>query len=336
MLSSTTLFTTLSYLISFTSDYSNNFIVERLNNFTSFITKYDKSYDNIKSLTDAFNNYNINMDIIDHHDIGFYGYELGETQFMDVSSTTFGGYHKGLSSLATKTSTCQKFDRGNSSGSIPSEVDWRTKNVVTPVKDQAACGSCWSFSATGAIEGALAINNGELVSLSEQQLLDCSKDYGNWGCGGGLPDQAFEYVIDNGICLEDDVPYKAVEQTCKPCSTNDAVKINHCVDVTSLNQNDLKLAVSRGPVSVAIEADTSIFQLYKGGIISSDECGTYLDHAVLIVGYGTENDQMYWLVKNSWGEDWGEDGYLRILRSESDDDAGICGIAMQASYPVVV
>ena len=331
MIISTSTFTLLSNLFTYTSNYGHGNMINRFSNFTEFAIKYNKSYLDIKSVITAFDNYNTNLNFINNHDEDLNGYQLGETQFMDMSSTEFNN-HKGCS--LSKSTSCVKFDQNNITDDPKEQVDWRENNVVTPVKDQKSCGSCWSFSATGALEGAWAIKKNELISFSEQQLLDCSGDYGNHGCNGGLPDRAFEYVMDNGICTEDQVPYSASEQSCQTCSSSSDNKIDHCVDVTPLNQNDLKLAVSNGPVSVAIEADTEIFQHYKGGIISSDKCGTSLDHAVLIVGYGVENDQMYWLVKNSWGTTWGDNGYVKIQRSDSDKDAGICGIAMQPSYPV--
>ena len=183
------------------------------------------------------------------------------------------------------------------------------------------------------MEGAWAVHSGDLVSIAEQQLVDCSTDYGNNGCNGGLMDLAFDYAIDHGMCAEADVPYSAKDGgACPLCDT--VVTISKCVDVTPNNQLHLKEAVSIGPVSIAIEADARVFQLYRKGIISSTGCGTNLDHGVLIVGYGSEDGSDYWIVKNSWGDGWGEDGYLRIARNDLTDDKGICGIAMQPSQPV--
>ena len=212
---------------------------------------------------------------------------------------------------------------------------------MTPVKDQGQCGSCWAFSSTGAMEGAWAVAKGQLISLSEQQLLDCSKKYGNLGCKGGFMDNAFSYAIDYGMCTETEYPYTASGGTCntgcKPMTSLSSltVDINACMDVPANNQLALKEAVARGPVSIAIEADTRVFQMYSGGVITGSACGTNLDHGVLIVGYGEENGIKYWLVKNSWSNTWGDQGYIKIERSDSENDPGVCGIAMQPSFPVV-
>jgi len=208
-------------------------------------------------------------------------------------------------------------------------VDWRKEGAVTKVKNQEQCGSCWAFSTTGSVEGAVKVAGGNLVSLSEQQLVDCSKSEGNHGCQGGLMDYGFKYIIQNGgIDTEEDYPYTAKNGVCNSSKQRKHVsEIKAFHDVTAENERELASAVTNQPVSVAIEADQTAFQHYKSGVFDST-CGTKLDHGVLIVGYDADS----WIVKNSWGATWGEEGYIRMKRGVSRK--GICGIAMQPSYPV--
>ena len=303
--------------------------------FNDFVNKYNKTYDTWDEYLKAYGIFEMNYIVIKNMNYNYNYLNLEINEFSDIHPKDFHMKKKGYSSHKQKTGSCESFVFKNNT--LPLSVDWRNENAVTPVKNQGQCGSCWSFSATGAMEGAWAIYSGDLVSLSEQQLMDCSKKYGDFGCNGGLMDSAFEYAIDNGMCSEDEDPYKGSTDSCiTPSLDCDRVaKFSHCVDIDSENELELKEAVSLGPVSVAIEADTSVFQFYSGGIIKSSNCGESLDHGVLVVGYGEEDGEKYWIVKNSWGESWGENGYVRIARTDSVSDSGVCGIALQASYPVV-
>ena len=267
------------------------------------------------------------------------GVKFQENQFINHTRDEFDELYKGLNQASQDyKSNCLVFTMSSSDYiSPPKSWDWRKRGVVTTVKNQGKCGSCWSFSAAGALEGAWAISTSLLYNFSEQQLMDCSRRYGNMACNGGLMDKAFDYAIDAGMCKLEDVPYHAESEICTQ-TVKDCQKVAHfnqCFNIPANNERLLREAVYRSPVAVSIEADTKTFQFYKGGILDSSNCGTTLDHGVLAVGYGEEDGKKYWIVKNSWGEDWGESGYVRIGRSDSDDSEGVCGIAKDASFVMV-
>ena len=242
-------------------------------------------------------------------------------------------YYPGFRTSSTK--SCSSIEKNYGRMRQPASLDWRNKSVITPVKNQGTCGSCWSFSATGALESVWAIYSGSLESFSEQQLIDCSTSYGNNACQGGEMTAAFEYVIDNGICLENDIPYLGKKLNCPEHKCNTIPHFSSCSLLDKGNQQQMMRYVQFNPLSVGIQADQPLFQFYKSGVITSPDCGTNVDHGVLIVGYGTEDGHDYWLIKNSWGPDWGDKGYVKIGRSDSNNDIGICGIASEVSFPVV-
>jgi len=218
---------------------------------------------------------------------------------------------------------------------LPESVDWRTNGMVTPIKNQKQCGSCWAFSATGSLEGQHQKKTGKLVSLSEQNLVDCSGKFGNYGCNGGLMDNAFRYIKANGgIDTEISYPYVGRNQKCTFNKTTVGATVTGFTDIKSGSEESLLAASATvGPISVAIDASHFSFQFYSHGVYNEPSCSSQqLDHGVLLVGYAISAEgEKYWLVKNSWGTSWGQKGYIWMSRDKNNQ----CGIATQASYPLV-
>uniref|UniRef100_A0A3B5LVD4 Cathepsin La n=1 Tax=Xiphophorus couchianus TaxID=32473 RepID=A0A3B5LVD4_9TELE len=270
------------------------------------------------------------------HSMGKHSFTLGMNHFGDLTNEEFRQMMNGYKPRAEKKVKGSWFMKPNFLN-VPSSVDWRESGYVTPVKYQGGCGSCWAFSATGAMEGQLYRMTGRLVSLSEQNLVDCSRPEGNEGCSGGWMDRAFQYVLDNGgLDSESSYPYMG-DMPCRYDPSYSVISLAGYADVVSGSEVSLMEAVgSVGPVSVAIDAGHTSFQFYQSGIYSEPDCSSLdLDHGVLVVGYGTAqsllSDANYWIVKNSWGSSWGDNGYIYM----SKDNDNNCGIATAASYPLI-
>lgn len=293
--------------------------------FGNFQARYSKVYESIEEMTARYENFKRNLDFIDNFEGSF---EVGMNEFGDWSGEEFArrnGYRANPLRERTTESVgaCQ----------APTSVDWRQKGAVTAVKNQGQCGSCWSFSTTGSMEGAWFLAKGQLVSLSEQNLMDCSWSYGNFGCDGGEMDNAFEYIIKNGgIDTEASYPYTMHDGSCHYSVANRGATESKYTDVARGSEADLLCAAVQQPVSVAIDASHPSFQFYKSGVYYEPNCSsTQLDHGVLVVGYGVDNGEDYWLVKNSWGVTWGMQGYIEMSRNRNNN----CGIATDASYPTI-
>jgi cathepsin L len=300
--------------------------------FGKFVQKYNKSYASSSEQAYRYRVFKKNLEQILAHNEQNLGFTLAVNHFADLTTSEFSERFLGLKFNATSRKPAPAVHRA-STKALPDTVDWRTKGAVTPVKDQGQCGSCWSFSTTGSVEGAWFLKKGSLVSLSEQNLVDCSTSQGNQGCNGGLMDDAFQYIISNkGLDTEKSYPYEAEDDKCRFKAANVGATISSFVDVKSGSESDLQSAVAQQPVSVAIDASHFSFQFYSSGVYYEKSCSaTELDHGVLAVGYGTDSGKDYWLVKNSWAASWGDKGYIKMSRNKSNN----CGIATASSYPVV-
>lgn len=305
-----------------------------------WMEKYGRIYSDSAEKERRFAIFKKNVEFVEKsNNEGNKAYKLSINKFSDMTNEEFIRYHTGykIPTSSSSISSENKSFRYQSLAAteVPTSMDWREKGAVTRIRDQGRCGSCWAFTAVAVVEGLNQIKTGQLIPLSEQQLVDCNSD--NNGCNGGNEVNAFKYIIQNGgIASEENYPYQSMYNGEYMCDTNKeseyAAQITGFEVVPSKSENDLLKAVSMQPVSVSIEGSGLAFRHYSSGVFTGD-CGTNLHHAVTAIGYGTtENGIDYWLMKNSWGQNWGEGGYMKILRNV-DAPEGKCGLAIRASYP---
>ena len=261
-------------------------------------------------------------------------YVLGHNKFSHLTEQEFIAKYTGLKiSTNYKRKTTPKVKPAPKTLSQSPSVDWRTQGAVNPVKDQGQCGSCWAFSATASIEAVWKTSGHNLENLAEQQFVDCSTKFGNQGCNGGLMDDAFKYLMSvAGQERTSDYPYTAKDGVCKYSAAKAVAKISGYADVPKNDCKTLFTFATNQVTSVAIAANA--IQSYKSGVFSNALCGTALNHGVAVVGYGHDNsvNKDFWIVRNSWGANWGEQGYIRMDRNVQTS-TGICGICMAASAP---
>lgn len=329
-----------------------------LNRFSTWMNRFNIESRDDSHLSHIFDKWISNDKFIEEVNSKNLTYTLGHNAFSGMDSEEFSQYmgfvqnkeagFKGLRGTVT-----YEMDEVVDVSALPTSVDWRSKGAVTPIKDQGQCGSCYSFSTTGALEGAYELKYGNLVSFSEQQIVDCStlKNNGpNLGCNGGQIALSAEWVGKNGgLCTESGYPYvsgttKSAGTCQKSCSLVSGSKVTSSVAVTANSDTAMMTALTKQPVSVAIEADQREFQLYSGGVFSG-VCGTSLDHAVLLVGYGTDSASGldYYILKNSWGTSWGgtQKGYMLLGKNVDasgksyNGGKGQCGVLMEGSYPTL-
>ena len=286
--------------------------------FTRFVEQYDKKYET-NNFFARFNIFKSNLDMILAHNAKNLSWTMAVNQFADYTTEEFEAM-MGLNNVVEAPFAHSLLTAPVKNIKIAESIDWRAKNVVNPVKNQASCGSCWAFSAVSGIESSIAIKTGQLHDLSEQQLVDCSGSYGNHGCNGGLMSSAYEYVkAAGGVCATSDYAYTARDESCKDSSCKKIATVTGYKFIANGDQAHLE-ALQDQPIPVAIAASSSAFQFYNSGILT--QCSDRsVNHAVNLVGYGVEGGVQYYILRNSWGTSWGDAGYMKIATGNN-----LCGL----------
>jgi len=328
--------------------------------FKSYLVDFHKSYPAFEHTAHEAIFNNTMQKILLHNSDTTNTWKMGVTKFTDMSVDERAMYkgHKAFSALYDTASLAKLESRMVPVAKLPASVDWRIKGMCTPVKNQGGCGSCWAFSATEVIESAVAIATGKLLTLAPQQMVSCAPNPddcgGTGGCQGSVQWLGFNYTKSaGGLSLETDYPYMGTTGTCKTSAIKPAAGVKGYVRLPANNYTALMNAVATiGPISISVDAS---WMDYEKGVYSGP-CGTTIDHAVVLVGYGTEQGKDYYLVRNSWGASWGDEGYIKIARHSDDSTecgidkdpssgtdckpypkkqkvCGLCGILSDSSYP---
>jgi C1A family cysteine protease len=298
--------------------------------FAAWVKKNNKQYET-GHIFAKFATFKENVELIRRHNAGNHSYTMGVNLFADMNREEFKAFVHSMPPKIPAATTMYKRP-AHLVGAAPQEIDWRDKGVVTPVKNQGQCWSCWAFSTAGTLESWHAIKNGgpsALVSLSEQELVDCANDQ-CYGCSGGWPYKAMEFVEQNGLCSESGYPYEGQDQPCAMSQCTPVIKPGDLTGYTQMaTEDDMTTALLDGPISVLVEADQAAFQFYQSGVMDDPSCGTQIDHAIINVGLSmSQGANGYWIVKNSWGASWGDNGYIMIAR-----DVNECGISTTPTQP---
>ncbi|ALC41072.1 CG4847 [Drosophila busckii] len=313
--------------------------LDNVRNFDDFIAQSGKSYLSAADRTLREGLFSNRKSLVDVANSAFASgqssFELAVNAFADLTNAEFLKQLTGLrrSPAGDQSAQAAKLAPQVPNVHVPDSFDWREKGGVTPVKFQGECGSCWSFATTGAIEGHIFRKTGKLPNLSEQNLVDCGpKDLGLDGCDGGFQEYAFNFITkQNGIAVGENYPYVDKKDTCKYTNKISGAEITGFAGIPPKDERTMKKVIATlGPLACSVNGLESLL-LYKRGIYNDEECNKgEPNHSILVVGYGSENGEDYWIVKNSWDKNWGEDGYFRLPRGKN-----FCGIASECSYPVV-